>query len=380
MSRRTFAFFLATSNVGGTEMAVLKLLSHYDYKDTEWLALTLTPPGALHYQCASNGLKIESLQYSGIHDLFKSLVLLRKVIRAHNIVGVYAFGMIPHVLALFWKFFGVLKFVISGQRGDLREGIVGLFLRRLLANYCECIVFNSSSVCMKAVSKYGFEKSKSLVIRNGVNILIPSTQNLSSKLTWQKMVRDFNLQDVASEHVRYLVGTVANLRKEKDYPTFIKAASIVVKHRKDVRFISIGEGALRQILYDLVIELDLSKYFYFLGYQENPLELVNALNVFVLSSVTESSPNSIIEAMSLEKPVIATSVGGIPEVVVDRESGILIEPGDFQTLAACILDLLERPDVCSDLGRRGRERVILQYDLTQAMLRTKELVDSFIED
>jgi glycosyltransferase involved in cell wall biosynthesis len=379
MKKFTFVFFLATSNIGGTELTVLKLMQHFKCTNLDFLVITLTPPGPLYSKFINQKLPVQSLEFCNIWHTIKSFSLLKDLIIEHNIIGMYVFGMIPHIFALFSKYIKLTKFVISGQRGDLREKGVKLLIRKILANLCDNIVFNSSKVHSDAISKFGFSKNKSIVIKNGINIPDYLLLYQTNELAWPKIVSHFNINDVNSQSVQYIVGTVANLRNEKDYPTFIKAASIIIKQRKDIRFISIGTGDLKASLYELVCELNLAEYFHFLGYQENILDLVKLLDIFVLTSLTESSPNAIIEAMSLGKPVVATAVGGVTEVITHRKSGILISPSDYTTLSEVILELLDSPSLRSDLGIKAKEKVLTEHNFETFIQKTKQLIHFHLE-
>jgi glycosyltransferase involved in cell wall biosynthesis len=123
-----------------------------------------------------------------------------------------------------------------------------------------------------------------------------------------------------------LVVTVANFREKKDYPTLLQAVAEVDDPR--LRFLSVGQGPLESQLRDLHDRLGLGDRFTFLGYVPDPLSIVAAADVFVLTSRHEGLPIALLEAMALGVAPVVSAVGGIPEVVTDGVSGLLIQPGD----------------------------------------------------
>ncbi len=101
-------------------------------------------------------------------------------------------------------------------------------------------------------------------------------------------------------------------------------------------------------------------------------------DVFVLPSVVEGMSNALLEAMAVGRPVVATDVGGNPEVVVDGETGLIVPPGDPHQLAASVQKLLESPEMAAEMGAAGRRRVIERYQIDVMTRRIEELYDSLL--
>lgn len=147
-----------------------------------------------------------------------------------------------------------------------------------------------------------------------------------------------------------LVGTVANLREQKDYPTLLAAARRVVDENAAVRFVAIGDGPLAGRLKELKDELGLGDRFRFLGRLEDPTLVLAACDVFVLSSLFEGLPLGLIEALALGLPAVATSVPGIADVVTDGREAILVPPGDPTAMAGAVLALAADPERRREMG------------------------------
>jgi glycosyltransferase involved in cell wall biosynthesis len=138
-----------------------------------------------------------------------------------------------------------------------------------------------------------------------------------------------------------LAVTVANLRAAKGYPDLLAAARLVADRHAPIRFVAAGQGPLEAELRARVEELGLGDRFRLLGYAPDAARLVAGADLFVLASRHEGLPLAVMEALALGVPVVATRVGGLPELVEDGVSGVLVEPGDAAALAAAILTLTD---------------------------------------
>lgn len=154
-----------------------------------------------------------------------------------------------------------------------------------------------------------------------------------------------------------IVGAVAALTQEKGHKYLIDAAALVVREVPDARFVILGEGDLRQALERQVRELHLDKHVVLPGFRADILSFIRSFDVFVMSSLFEGLGTSLLDAMALSKPAVASDTGGIPEVVVHGETGLLVPPRDVRELAGAIVTLLKDPDRRDRMGRAGLERV-----------------------
>jgi glycosyltransferase involved in cell wall biosynthesis len=166
-----------------------------------------------------------------------------------------------------------------------------------------------------------------------------------------------------------LIGMLARVTPQKDYPTLIKAARRVLDHRPDVHFLVAGdyEAPANRAHYEQVqrtlADYDVSPAFVFTGYREDVPRILNALDVFVLSTHWEGLPLVILEAMSSAKPVVATAVDGIPEVVEHDKTGLLFSHEDDEQLAAHILAILNDRALAERLAAAGRRLVEARFTM-----------------
>jgi glycosyltransferase involved in cell wall biosynthesis len=176
-------------------------------------------------------------------------------------------------------------------------------------------------------------------------------------------------------HGAPIIGNVAALAPHKGQRHLIDAMRLVVRAVPDARLVILGEGELHDELQAQITELGLERHVTLAGFRQDALGLIRSLDIFVMSSVTEGLGSAILEAMACERVVIGTRAGGIPEVVDDGVTGLLIPPRDHQAMADAIISLLGDPARRTRMGAAGRARVVSEFSveaLVQGTLRVYE--------
>jgi len=156
------------------------------------------------------------------------------------------------------------------------------------------------------------------------------------------------------------VAIVARLVPIKDIPTFLRALALVTESLPDVRGLVVGDGPEREAVERLAHDLGLERRCRFLGWSAAVPNVYAASDVVALTSLNEGSPVSVIEAMASGRAVVATAVGGVPDVVSEA-TGILVPVGDHRGFADAIVSLLRDPDRRAELGRKGREVAVRRF-------------------
>jgi glycosyltransferase involved in cell wall biosynthesis len=163
------------------------------------------------------------------------------------------------------------------------------------------------------------------------------------------------------EPFEQIVGAAGRLSPEKGFDVLIAAAAQVVKIDESVGFLLFGEGPCKAELVKQIDSAGLNHYFVLSGFRPDLDRFFPFLDLLVLPSHTEGLPNVVLEAFASGVPVVATAVGGTPEVVEDRVSGYLTPPGDAGALAGRILDALSSQNNLREMGLRGRQRVLEHF-------------------
>jgi len=215
--------------------------------------------------------------------------------------------------------------------------------------FSDCIVGNSAA----GLKAYNAPVKKSMVIYNGfnyerhVNIIPAETVREQLKIS-----------------SKYIVGMVAAFSEYKDYKTYYTAAHQVLKRVNDITFLAIGNGTDSQSSKDL-IENGFSGNFRLLGKKTGIESYINAMDICVLATFTEGISNSILEYMAAGKPVIATKGGGTAELVLDNETGFLVNSSEPKELADKLETLINDRQLCMRLGLAGKSRVKEKFSIDQ---------------
>jgi glycosyltransferase involved in cell wall biosynthesis len=176
-----------------------------------------------------------------------------------------------------------------------------------------------------------------------------------------------------------LVGLVANVRGSKGHLYFLEAAREVLGRRADVRFLIVGAGVGFDDVRRTVHEMGLEREVLMLGFRRDIPQVLAALDVLALPSIkSEATSQVILQALATGTPVVATTVGGSPEIVRDGETGRLVPPADSHALARAILDLLADPDAARTMARAGQAIVREQWSMDAVMARTTAIYEELL--
>jgi len=173
---------------------------------------------------------------------------------------------------------------------------------------------------------------------------------------------------------RPIVLTTARLGREKGHEYLLKAAALV----PEAMFVFVGEGPERASLEAQARELAIGNRIVFLGYREDIPDLLASCDLFILPSLCEGLPLSILEAMAASKPVIASAVGGNKEVIVHGETGLLVPPADPVALTGAILAILSDPALARRLATAGKARVQREFAAGTMVRHVTQVYDELL--
>jgi glycosyltransferase involved in cell wall biosynthesis len=170
-----------------------------------------------------------------------------------------------------------------------------------------------------------------------------------------------------------VIGAVGMLRPQKAFHVLLRAAALLVRARPDIQVLIAGDGPEREALHELARELGVDGSVRLLGRRTDVPDVLRALDIAVLCSDFEGSPAAVIEYMGAALPVVATSVGGVPDLIEAGKHGLLVPPGEPVALADAIAELLADPESARAMGARGRERRIAEFDIDILVHRLEDL-------
>lgn len=241
--------------------------------------------------------------------------------------------------------------------------------RRLIAPRADAFVAVSRDDQRKMVEIERIPPEKTRFIPNGID-LEPAPEGAGKRIR----------QELGLGDDQPVIGTVATLRAQKALDVLIEAALILREEFTDIVVLIAGgadpsaaEEAAR--LKTLVDRLGVGETVRFLGPRDDVPSLLSALDVAVISSDYEGSPLSAMEYMEAALPVVATRVGGVPDIVVDGETGFLAPPRDPVAIASAVTRLLAEPDLARRMGEAGRRRRRAEFDLSVTVRRVEQLYE-----
>jgi glycosyltransferase involved in cell wall biosynthesis len=188
-------------------------------------------------------------------------------------------------------------------------------------------------------------------VPNGVDIA-----RFTSSMTRQQARERLGIKDD-----RYIIGTLGRLETQKGLPYLVEALRLLSESGSRAFLLVVGSGREEERLREMVSRFGLEVCVQFLGMRRDVPEIHRAMDVFVLPSLWEGLPIALLEAMASGLPVVATPVGGVPEVVKNGKNGLLVPTKDPVALAEALRKIRQDPLLAEELGREGRETVRERY-------------------
>jgi glycosyltransferase involved in cell wall biosynthesis len=308
--------------------------------------LVLHPDGELRHRMQEE-LDLVPLAVHGEIDLGAawrlSQVIKRlepQIIHAHD---PHAVAMVSTALAITTP--TIRPPVVASRRIEFR--IAQNSFSRWKYSKVDCFIANSAAIRDQLIAD-GIQPAKIMVVHEGVDV-----ERIVSIVS-VNLHAEFYLPTHAP-----VVGNVAALVPHKGQHDLIEAAALVVHAVPDARFVIVGDGELRESLERQIQEKHLERHVFLTGFREDALKLTTGFDIFAISSISEGMCTALVDAMAASKPTVATAAGGIPEVLVDNETGYLVEPGDHVAMAARLIDLLKDKSLRNRMGvaalKRARE-------------------------
>ncbi len=347
------AHLISSSGFFGAENVLLNLAQWFDQNGETVFVGALKDKRAPQVQVIERAqnlhLKTFTIDSRGRFDLgsvfqLRSFCLKNKIelLHTHNyksdLIGLLAAKLsgIP-IVATAHGFTGVTKSVLLYEKID----------RWILKKYFNSVVVVADTVLAD------FKSPKRKIIGNGID---PAKFELNKELG-KEFRRKYGITDDEK-----LIGIIGRLSVEKNQEMFIHAAHDLIRKEKNaVKFVVIGNGPEEDKLRSLVMAYDIRKEVIFTGLIENITPVYHALDIFTLTSKTEGIPMTILEAMASRVPVVATKVGGIPQLILDRQRGLLVNPDDKDHLVKQWEEILHHPELNEHITRNAYEFVKTEY-------------------
>jgi glycosyltransferase involved in cell wall biosynthesis len=348
------------SVIGGAEKFVNNVVPHLSNMDWKIRVISLIQDSFFVDQLRANNIPVIELASSAQNPTIIINRLLKewkkeppKIVHTH----LYHAGILGRVCA---KFSGI-KYVIVHQQGpeQNRSSLRTLLDRvthRLVTRYvCSC-----EAVANVLVERERIPRSKISIIYNCIkpNLQVSSTIKPDG---WPVPPG------------KKCIGSISRLSTEKGHFFLIQAIAKMVNQGYDIFGVFLGEGGLRSKLIQQTSELAIKDRVFFLGNIDNVYPWLKQFDIFILPSLWEGIPLALLEAMSIGLPVIASNVGGIPEIIQKPEFGLLVPPQDSDALAENIINLLNNQHLRKMIGESGRKHVLDNFSIDATVNKLDQL-------
>jgi glycosyltransferase involved in cell wall biosynthesis len=357
------AYVIKSMEVGGSQTHLMQVLRLLDRSRFDPVLYCLTGEGVLLDAARSLGVPVHAptagATFRGL-GLMTRVAGLARALRRERIGIVHNYLLRANLVGAMSARVARVPVVLCSKRGcHWRRGfeLVGAKIGNALA---DSVMVNAEAVRDFVHGNEGCPREKMVVIPSGVD-----TDR------FQPLPRARFKARLGLPEDQLVVGVVTRMRVRKGVEEFIRAIGEVRQTRPDVHGVIVGEVSLDEALQDLVCSQRLEPHLSLLGRRSDMPEVLSAFDVFVLSSHDEGMSNAILEAMAMEKAVVATDVGGTCEVVRHGHSGLLVPPKDPHALAVAIGDVLAQPARAREMGRLGR-RIVVDGFSAHAMVRQME--------
>ena len=344
---------LASAERGGTEVSTLRLVQNMDKNFINEFCF-IGQRGPIVELLQNYGFKVYYLPFSNIVIFPFMFVRLSKLIKVGQYDIIQLYGLKANFLGRIAGRIAGNKHIIGALRSKYPSGIKKdwiFWLDRITFPLSLGYISNSQAAINFLVQK-GYPKNKFWLIYNGIEI--DKFRKCQEQVECNKIKEKYGISQY-----KFVITSVANLRAVKGHKYLINALHILKTRGFDFDALFVGDGPLYQKLKDLSISYNLDHSIHFLGRrkQKEVQEILSISDIFVLPSLVEGLPTSIIEAMVSKCPVVATDVGGTSEIVKDGKTGFLVPPQDTKAIADEIAILLKSGELREKMGRNGMERV-----------------------
>jgi glycosyltransferase involved in cell wall biosynthesis len=361
---------LTNFHIGGTERQVVNLALGIDPARFDLHLACLRSSGALLGELKTLQVPRPEFRIGRFYNpaTFWQGMRLAQYIRKNRIQIVHSYGFYSNVFTIPVAWLAGNSFVVASIRdtGDVltpaQRGV-----QRMVCRLADCVLVNAEAIRDKLVEQ-GYAPDNIIVIRNGITLAKFEKKQKNSLLR----------QELGWPPSAPLVVVFSRLNQMKGIQYFLDAAVILAGKFPDARFLVVGDGESRKELEDYAGRLGLGQRAVFTGFRSDVPELLSEAAVSVLPSLSEGLSNTLLESMAAGVPVVATRVGGNPEVVEDEVSGLLVPLRDSAALAAAICRVLEDKDLAASFAQAGMRRVAELFSIERSVRETEHLYQQLV--
>lgn len=356
---------------GGAEELRLTILKYIDRNKYDIRLCCLMEKGEIGEEIERVGLPVDLVKTSQRLFNFLSFFRILAYLKKHRFDVVQTCRSIPNLYGRLAAIAAKVPYIISEEHSYYERynpslGYLFKVVNRILARRTYRIITCSDAVRQAIIKEEGIEENKSLTIHNAIDI---------NKFALDDSKEEARLQLGLGRTVP-VIGFVSSLVERKGHIYLLRAMRSILSWHPDAKLIIAGQGPLKRELESFAERQGLGNCVYFLGLRRDVPLILRAMDIFVSPAIKEAFGINLIEAMYSGLPCIATNVGGIPEVVKDGQTGMLVPPANPEALAKTIKELLDKPDLAERFGAAGKKRVLDNFTADKYIEKLENLYDN----
>jgi glycosyltransferase involved in cell wall biosynthesis len=359
--------FITNFYIGGTERQFMVLERGLDRSRFDVRAACLRKEGPFLDDLERDGVPVSEHRIGPLYHprTFAMQARFAAMLRRERIEILHTYGLYPNLFAITPACAARVPVILASIRdiGDIWTPMQRRF-QKTACRMAHAIAVNAEAVRRRLIAE-GYDPRRITVIENGVDL-----KRFHGGPGTGRLHRELGLEPGTP-----LIGVVSRLNPDKGLSYLLRAAAALGDSWPAARFVLFGDGPGRAALEAEAADLGVTGRVTFLGFRTDVAELLPDVTISVLPSLSEAMSNVVLESMASERPVVATRVGGLPEVMEDGAHGCLVPPADAAALARALSMLLEDPVRARAMGRAGRDHITRHFSQERMIERTQDLYD-----
>jgi glycosyltransferase involved in cell wall biosynthesis len=361
------------SKIGGVQQQLLSLLKAYNRERFNPIFCCLGPKQEMGKEIEGIGIEFISLNKLRYNRFSPGIVLelhrLMKIKQIHVVrTHRYRSNLYGRLAAFSSGVPVIIASVHDNYRTDKRPN--RRIMNRILSKITDKIVAVSEDVKEDIIRYDRIDPSKLQVIPNGIDV-----ERFNPEKNTSNIRKEFPL-----EEDDIVIGFIGRIVPAKGLEYLLNALPYLKEEFKSIKLLIIGEGSLVEKLKEKAKKNNIFDNILFTGVRRDIPEILASIDIFVMPSTAEGLPNSLLEAMAMGKPVVATEVGGIPELIKNGRSGLLVPPRNPEALATAIKDLITNDQLAAKMGQAARNFVLNNYSIVEIAQKWQTLYLSILRE
>jgi L-malate glycosyltransferase len=319
--------------------------------------------GILSSKIAAQGIRLDIVNEANL-NVFPMILKIYKLLKNEKIDILHVHGYKENFIG------GVAAKLLKSKvirthhgKGMIESSLFHSLIEKINEKLLTSKLISVSNDLKRFLLSNNFKANKISVVRNGIDAALICPSRSKTEIRDQLHIEPGNI----------VIGTLGRLVSVKGHKYLLEAIKLVLEKDNRVVFAVAGNGPLFEDMVRSAMTLGVEKKIRFIGFTDDPISFLNAFDIFILTSLDEGIPISLLEAMCLQKPIISTAVGGIPEIINNGHNGLLIPERDSMAIADACLKLMSNKDYGSQLAHSAFNDVSEKYSLRSMVAETTKL-------